>query len=67
MCTGYPDSDDDLDAVLAVALRRGHRLLCTNPDTSLTVGARRLRFAGLVAERYRSSAASWSRPENPAR
>jgi HAD superfamily hydrolase (TIGR01459 family) len=53
VCTGYPDSDDDLDAVLAVALRRGHRLLCTNPDTSLTVGARRLRFAGLVAERYR--------------
>ncbi len=54
VCTGYPDGDDDLDAVLAVALRRGHRLLCTNPDTAVTVGATRLRFAGLVAERYRT-------------
>lgn len=54
VCTGYPDGDDDLDAVLAVALRRGHCLLCTNPDTCLMVGTTRLRFAGLVAERYRS-------------
>ncbi len=54
VCTGYPDRDDDLDATLEAALRRGQRLLCTNPDTSLTVGATRLRFAGLVAERYRS-------------
>jgi HAD superfamily hydrolase (TIGR01459 family) len=54
VCTGYPDRDDDLDAVLEAALRRGQRLLCTNPDTSLTVGATRLRFAGLVAERYRA-------------
>ena len=54
VCTGYPDRDDDLDATLEAALRRGQRLLCTNPDTSLTVGTTRLRFAGLVAERYRA-------------
>ena len=54
VCTGYPDSDDDLDAVLAIARGRGQRMLCTNPDTSLTVGATRLRFAGLVAARYRA-------------
>jgi len=54
VCTGYPDGDDDLDAILATAHRRGHRLLCTNPDTCLTVGTTRLRFAGLVAERYRT-------------
>lgn len=54
VCTGYPECDDDLDASLATALRRGLRLLCTNPDTSLTVGTTRLRFAGLVAERYRA-------------
>ncbi|PJI54640.1 hypothetical protein CTI14_13070, partial [Methylobacterium radiotolerans] len=54
VCTGYPDCDDDLDATLDAALRRGQRLLCTNPDTSLSVGATRLRFAGLVAERYRA-------------
>ena len=54
VCTGYPDCDDNLDATLEAALRRGQRLLCTNPDTSLTVGATRLRFAGLVAERYRA-------------
>jgi HAD superfamily hydrolase (TIGR01459 family) len=54
VCTGYPDCDDDLDATLEAALRRGQRLLCTNPDTSLTVGATRLHFAGLVAERYRA-------------
>jgi len=40
--------------LLEAALRRGQPLLCTNPDTSLTVGATRLRFAGLVAERYRA-------------
>lgn len=54
VCTGYPDRDDDLDAVLAVARARGQRMLCTNPDASLTVGTTRLRFAGLVAERYRA-------------
>jgi HAD superfamily hydrolase (TIGR01459 family) len=54
VCTGYPECDDDLDATLEAALRRGQPLLCTNPDTSLTVGATRLRFAGLVAERYRA-------------
>jgi HAD superfamily hydrolase (TIGR01459 family) len=54
VCTGYPDCDDDLDPTLRAALRRGQRLLCTNPDTSLTVGATRLRFAGLVAGRYRA-------------
>lgn len=54
VCTGYPDCDADLDAILEAALRRGQRLLCTNPDTSLTVGATRLRFAGLVAARYRA-------------
>ena len=54
VCTGYPECDDDLGATLEAALRRGRRLLCTNPDTSLTVGATRLRFAGLVAERYRA-------------
>ena len=54
VCTGYPDPDDDLDAILVVALQRGHHLLCTNPDTSLMVGTTRLRFAGLVAERYRA-------------
>lgn len=54
VCTGYPDDEAALDAVLALTLRRGHHLLCTNPDTSLTVGATRLRFAGLVAERYRT-------------
>ncbi|MGU3404936.1 TIGR01459 family HAD-type hydrolase [Methylobacterium brachiatum] len=54
VCTGYPDRDDDLDEVLARALRRGHLLLCTNPDTKLIVGTTHLRFAGLVAERYRA-------------
>ncbi|MBY0254989.1 MAG: TIGR01459 family HAD-type hydrolase [Methylobacterium organophilum] len=54
VCTGYPDCEDDLDATLESALRRGQPMLCTNPDTSLTVGATRLRFAGLVAERYRA-------------
>ncbi|MCJ2071746.1 TIGR01459 family HAD-type hydrolase [Methylobacterium sp. J-030] len=54
VCTGYPDGDDDLDAILCRALRRGLHLLCTNPDTSLMVGATRLRFAGLVAARYRT-------------
>ena len=54
VCTGYPDPDDDLDATLVLALHRGHRLVCTNPDTSLTVNSTRLRFAGLVAERYRT-------------
>ena len=54
VCTGYPDCDDGLDATLEAAFRRGLPLLCTNPDTSLTVGATRLRFAGLVAERYRA-------------
>lgn len=54
VCTGYPDRDDDLDVVLARALRLGHLLLCTNPDTSLMVGTTHLRFAGLVAERYRT-------------
>lgn len=54
ICTGYPDCDDGLDATLEAAFRRGLPLLCTNPDTSLTVGATRLRFAGLVAERYRA-------------
>ncbi|MBY0249919.1 MAG: TIGR01459 family HAD-type hydrolase [Methylobacterium organophilum] len=53
VCTGYPDPDDDLDATLVVALHRGQPLLCTNPDTSLMVDSKRLRFAGLVAERYR--------------
>lgn len=54
VCTGYPDRDDDLDVVLARALRLGHLLLCTNPDTSLMVDTTHLRFAGLVAERYRT-------------
>lgn len=54
VCTGYPDPDDDLDATLVVALQRGHLLVCTNPDTSLMVDSTRLRFAGLVAERYRT-------------
>ena len=54
VCTGYPDSDDDLDAILGQAYRRGHLLLCTNPDTIAIVGEMRLRFAGLVAERYRA-------------
>lgn len=54
VCTGFPDRDDDLDAILALAFRRGQPLLCTNPDTSLMVGTTQLRFAGLVAERYRA-------------
>ncbi|MCJ2063726.1 TIGR01459 family HAD-type hydrolase [Methylobacterium sp. J-088] len=54
VCTGYPDCDDDLDATLAAAAQRGLHLLCTNPDTCLTVGATHLRFAGLVAARYRA-------------
>lgn len=54
VCTGYPDRDDDLDAILALAFRRGQPLICTNPDTSLMVGATHLRFAGLVADRYRT-------------
>jgi HAD superfamily hydrolase (TIGR01459 family) len=53
VCTGYPETDHNLDLVLAVALRRGLQMLCTNPDTSLVVGDKRLRFAGLVARRYR--------------
>lgn len=54
VCTGYPEDDADLDAVLGEAYCRGALMLCTNPDTSLVVGGRLLRFAGLVAERYRS-------------
>lgn len=54
VCTGYPEDDADLDAVLDGACRRGALMLCTNPDTSLAVGGRVLRFAGLVAARYRA-------------
>lgn len=54
VCTGYPEDDVHLDAVLGDAFRRGARMLCTNPDTSLIVGGRLMRFAGLVAERYRA-------------
>lgn len=54
VCTGYPEDDADLDAVLGEAFRRGALMLCTNPDTSLVVGRRLMRFAGLVAERYRA-------------
>lgn len=54
VCTGYPEDDTDLEAVLGEACRRGTLMLCTNPDTSLRVGGRVLRFAGLVAERYRA-------------
>ncbi len=53
VCTGYPEDDADLDAVLGEAHRRGVPMLCTNPDTSLVAGGRLLRFAGLVAQRYR--------------
>ncbi|WP_411901415.1 HAD family hydrolase [Methylorubrum thiocyanatum] len=54
VCTGYPEDDAGLDAVLDRARRRGALMLCTNPDTSLRVGDRELRFAGLVAGRYRA-------------
>ena len=54
VCTGYPEDDTDLDEVLVRASRRDALMLCTNPDTSLLVGERVLRFAGLVAQRYRS-------------
>ena len=53
VCTGYPEDDTDLDEILVRASRRGALMLCTNPDTSLLVGDRVLRFAGLVAQRYR--------------
>ncbi|ACL58400.1 HAD-superfamily subfamily IIA hydrolase like protein [Methylobacterium nodulans ORS 2060] len=53
-CTGYPDEDHELDACLRDAVSRGLLLLCTNPDLQATVGARTLRFAGLVAARYRA-------------
>lgn len=54
VCTGYPEDDADLDGILGDAYRRGALMLCTNPDTSLAVGSRVLRFAGLVAARYRA-------------
>lgn len=53
VCTGYPEDDADLDDILGEAHRRGVPMLCTNPDTSLVAGGRLLRFAGLVAQRYR--------------
>jgi HAD superfamily hydrolase (TIGR01459 family) len=54
VCTGYPEDDTGLDDLLREASRRGAPLLCTNPDTSVVVGGRLLRFAGLVAHRYRA-------------
>ena len=53
VCTGYPDDDTDLDALLEGAARRGTPMLCTNPDTCIDFGGIVLRFAGLVAERHR--------------
>lgn len=54
VCTGYPDDDSDLDATLESARRCGSLMLCTNPDTALSLGGATLRFAGLVANRYRT-------------
>ena len=54
VCTGYPEDDTELDGLLGEAFRRGAPMLCTNPDTSLVAGGRLLRFAGLVAQRYRA-------------
>ena len=54
VCTGYPEDDTGLDDILREACRRGAPLICTNPDRSVTVGGRLLRFAGLVADRYRA-------------
>ena len=53
VCTGYPEDDAELDDLLVRAARRDALMLCTNPDTSLVVGGRVLRFAGVVAQRYR--------------
>lgn len=54
VCTGYPEANADLDDALNVASRRGATMLCTNPDTALRIGEQELRFAGLVADRYRT-------------
>lgn len=51
VCTGCPEGPLP-EAALRQALARGLDMLCTNPDTELVAGARTLRFAGLVADRY---------------
>jgi len=57
LCTGWPTGPAGgeppaLSQVLEAAAARGLELICTNPDRSVEVVGRVLRFAGLVAERY---------------
>ena len=51
VCTGYPP-EGLASPSLAEAVARGLDLVCTNPDRQILVGAKLLRFAGLVAEHY---------------
>ena len=53
LCTGYPAIDPENDD-FAVALDRQLEMICTNPDTQIDLGGTILRFAGLVADRYRA-------------
>jgi HAD superfamily hydrolase (TIGR01459 family) len=53
VCTGYPP-EGLASTSLAEAATRGLDLICTNPDRQILVGAKRLRFAGLVADHYQA-------------